>query len=539
MTIAEQVERAKNRMDLAERGLDEYKDKIHRLRNLLAGNPDALIVKGGADDPSEQEVKRAFTTKRPGIFVTDIDSGRDNELLRAIRTLVMQTSYHFPEIEFPDLDFEEATVHSEYLRQRLGEAPIGCDAVEVMQRALYDFLTGGFGWSWIGMQSAKPTIWHVDTLDCKWDQTAPTVRQARWWSTTFRSSLSAWQSMFGPRAFDKYITSKAAQKDAPDQPVELEYYYDIEGSEGTFLVLFRTGETDVDMTPVFRSKNPCFWDYAGQRVPFLPAESLFFMEIPSARFPISLVEQMLPSQIALWENSKTIRQIVDCPAYDEIEEGSLDAKQLQNFEDGEVGGYVIRKKGSTPIISHPARDIPNALLEWDNQNRQRITGQSGANPYASGAPVEGTNYAAEVNAIQNSAGLMAGTIAKLNAGFWIRTVRKFLAKGAAFDEWPLIVRYEKTDLKFDETDPIRTYLKPDTRIVIREDSMQFLDQQTKLAMAAKDVEIAASVGPEALAESYKDYLKAGGKRDIEKYLPQAQPVPAPTPGMAPAPTVGG
>ena len=491
------------------------------MRTILAGDPRALVSKGMSDD-DKSDVKRAYVTERNDIFVKDIEEGRSNKILHSIRTLVQQTTYAFPEIECEDLEYEESNLHSEYFRQRLGPSPIGCDVVIEMRRALYDFLTGGFGWVWIGMQGGKPTVRWVDTLDCKWDQQSTTTGSGRWWSCTMYGSLEYWQSIFGKGKFAKYL--KEANP-TPDTPIELEYYYDIEGAEGNWLVLFKTGKDEVDHTPVFKGKNPCWWDYGGQRVPFLPAESMFFMEVPSVRLPIGLIEQMLPSQIALWRVEKGIRDIVDNPAFYEVEKESLDAKQKQVFEDGKVGSVVEREKGSTPIQQHRAMEIPNSLLDWRNYHSDEIIGHSGINPYAAGVGQD-VAFAAETQAIRAASGLMAGTISKENADFWLRMLRKYLAKGAAYDEWPLVVRHEEVTLTFDEANPIKRFLKPDARMTIKEDTMQFMDQPTKVALAAKDLEVALKVAPmfpNAVKEAYTAYLRAREVNNIDKFTKPPDP----------------
>jgi hypothetical protein len=524
------VDKIVDRLRRAERGLEDYWNKVHRLRTIVGGDPRAIFTKGSSNDPSESDIKRAFTTERGDIFVKDIEEGRSNEILRTIRTLVQQTAHQFPEIEAEDLEFEESNLHAEYFRQRLGPAPIGCDAVVHMRRAIYDYLIGGFGWIWIGMQAGRPVIRYVDTLDCKWDQQASTVGDGRWWSTTMYGALSMWQGMFGPRKFDKFIKEK---KPDADTPVELEYYYDIEGSEGMWKVLFKTGNDDVDHTPVYESKNPCFWDYAGQKVPYLPADCMFFMELPSFRLPISLAEQMLPSQMALWESEKTEREIVACSGFYEYEEGSYDGKALQNFENARTGSFLERKTGSAPLVQQKPMEIPQALRERIAYHKQNITGQGGADPYASGAPVEGTTYAAEVNAIKASASLMAGTISKETTALWLRLLRKYLAKGAAYDEWPMIVRHEEVDLVFDKSDPIKKYLKPDARFVLREESTHYEDKQTRLLTAKMRLETTLAVNAQtqgayanAVTEDYNNFLQSAGERNLEKYKP--------VPVMAPA-----
>ena len=535
----DEVERVQDRLTRARSASEPYFAKVHRLRELVTGNPEALNAAGLSADQTETEVKRRNPTRFSDIFVTDIEEGRDNTLLQTIRTLCQQTTYSFPEVEAQDLEFEEANLHAEYFRQRLGPSPVGCDAVYHVRESLYDYMIGGFGWIWIGMQKGKPVIRNVDTLDCLWDQSAQTVAGGRWWSCTMYDTLKAWQSMFGVGKFDKYIKERNPD---PDSPLELQFYYDIETDAGAWKVLFKTGSEEVDNTPVFAGKNPCYWDYGGQRVPFLPAESMFFMRLPSVRLPIGLTEQMLPSQIALWRIQKTIREIGDCPAFYWWRKGALDAAEKQKFEDGKVGGGIEVAEGSDGIHQERALDIPPGLMQEAGMHRQSITAQGGANPYAAGAPVEGTTYAAEVNAIQQNAGLMAGTIAKEHSDFWLRILSKFLAKGAAYDEWPLVTRHEKVTLTFAEADPIKAYLNPDARFVIRENSMQYEDQQARIAKATMALNLALLVQqifPNAVKEAYQNFLQAIGESNTEKYMAPPEPPPMALPGGAEGQVMGG
>ena len=536
MAKKDEVEGIQDRLKRAETSLEPYKDKIHRLRTIALGDPRALIAKGASDDQTEGDVKRAYSSNWPDIFVKDIEEGRSNKILRAVRTLGQQTTHQFPEIEAEGLDFEEANLHAEYFRQRLGPPPLGCDAVIHMRRALYDYLVGGFGWVWIAMKFGKPIVQYMDTLDCKWDQQSPTVGEGTWWSCSMYASLKKWEALFGKGKFDQFIKEKNAK---PDTPLELEYYYDTEGSEGRWKVLFKTGSEDIDMKPVFESTNPCFWDYGGQKVPFLPAECMFFMEMPGARLPFGLVEQMLPSQIALWRSERSIRRIVDNPAFYDIEEESYDPKQLQAFEDGKTGGFLMRKQGKPPVAQMPAMDVPNNLMQWQNQHNQEIVAQGGADPYAGGAPVEGTNFAREVEAIKASTGLMSGSIGKENDAFWLRMLVKFLAKGSTADDWPLVTRHEDVALVFNEQDPIRQYLRPDAKFTIREGSAQFMDKMTKMQIAKARLDTAIAVNSatggayvNAIKEEYNNFLSVNGERNLDKYEPVA-PQPAPAGPTAP------
>src|SRR3990167_2627413 len=505
--------------------------KIHRLRRLVAGGATAP-GSAGPNDNTTPDVKKEHDSEFYDIFVDTIEEGRSNELLRLIRTLVFQVNHKFPEVEFEDLETEEATLHTEYLRQRLGPMPLGCDAVPEMRKALFDYLIGGLGWVWIGVQNGKPVIRSVDTLDCLWDQGAPSIADARWWSCTKHAPLGWWETMYGAGKFAKFRDwNKTTHRDTP---VSLQYYYDLDGPKGNFMVLHKTGDSDVDHEPVIKASNPFVWQYGGESLPYLPCESMMFMELPSVRLPEGLVEQGLPSQIALWRGEKTIRDIVDCPAFYWWNEGTLDATQKQKLEDGKVGSGIEVKEGE--IHQHQALEIPQSLLDWRNHHQDALQGHGGADPFATGVPQD-VDFASQVNAIRKSAGLMAGTIGRDNDSLWIRTITKFLAAGARADEKELVVPFEGIGVTFDATTPIKMMLRPEARLVVKEGSMQFMDDQTKLQLAGLNLDTAIKANAAipgrfqaAVEEAYENFVRAGGEKNVKKYTKPPEPI---APGMVP------
>lgn len=524
--MSEYSEKVRTRLKLTRQATQPFFAKVHRIRRLVAGDLDALVGSGATSAEDEgAKIKREYDSEFFDLLVEDIEEGRSNTLLQGIRTLALQTTHRFPEVEADDLEHEEAVLHSEYFRSRLGPPPWGCDAAREMRRCLYDYLSGGFGWDWIGIVKGRPVVRYVDTIDMLWDQAAPSNADIQWAGCTVRGPLRWWKKMYGRRmsVYDK-IT-----KDNPDQPVDLFYYYDIE-EEGKHIIYLKTGDSEFHEKPLLEAKNPCYWSYGTETKPFLPFESMFFMELPSARLPIGLAEQTLPSQIALWRADKTLGAIVDCPAYYEYEKGALDSVETQKFEDGEVGSMIQRDSGKPPGIQHRALDLPQSLIDWRREHEQKMVGQLGANPYASGGPVEGTTFAAEVNAIQSESSLMAGTIAKDNADFWIRTLKKVLAKGSIYDEGDLVVRYDDINVLFDQNDPVKQYLRPDALLTIRESSMQFQDEKTRLMLARADLDLATSLAtffPNWLPEAAKNYLRARGEKNVKKFLEPPQQSMAP------------
>lgn len=507
-------------------GLQEYFHKLYRLRRLVAGDVDALEDAGSQQDPTN-DLRREQMSRYGNILNKDFEEGRSNKLLQTIRTLALQVSHKFPEVEFEDLEPEEAAVNVGYLKRVLSAQPVGCGAVQQMQRVLLDYLTGGLGFAWVGIKKGRPIIRAVDTLDMAWDLTAPTIAECRWMSCTVPGSLGDWIDQFGAAPFAKYIGKN--RESQADTPIDLEFYYSVEGGEGLYRVLFKTGDEDVDTEAVWTGKNPCFFDIDGEIEPFLPFESMFFMELPSVGQPIGLTEQMLPSQVALWRVEKTIRDLVDLPSFWESEEGAFDDEEYAKFISAEGPGVAIKRKGGKPGMELKSGAVlMQPLLDWRGYHAQEMTAQGGANPYASGAPVEGTTYAAEVNAIQGAAGLMAGAIAKDNDGMWSRVLRKVLAKGAAYDERKIVLHINGVPSEFGPQFPIGPYLKPLAEMVITEDSTQFQPREMRIQAAVRDLDVAlkvAAIAPNAPIEAFQDFLKAKGEKNIDKYLkPPATPM---------------
>lgn len=505
------------RISTTRNALSEFFNKTYKLRRLVAGDVDALDDTGGNSDPANDK-KRESISSHPDILVKDVEEGRSNKLLQSIRTLALQTTHKFPEVEFEDLETEEAAVNVGYLKAVLSAPPRGCGAVQQMQRALLDYLTGGLGFVHIGMRRGRPIIRAINTLDMAWDLTAPTLADARWMSCTVPGSLGDWIEMFGSKPFAKY---QAKNKDESlDSPLNLEWYYDVEG-EGRYKVLFKTGVESIDEQAVFESKTPCYFEVDGEKIPFLPFETMFFMELPSVGMPIGLAEQMLPSQIALWRVEKTIRELVDLPSFYESEDGAFTDDEIKKFESADGPGVHIKRKANKQGMElKTGAPLTQPLIDWRSYHDRELIAQSGINPFSLGAPVEGTNYAAETRAIEGAAGLMAGAIAKDNADFWVRTLRKVLAKGRLYDERAITITVGDAPSTFGPEFPIGQYLMPFAEMVINEDSTQFQPREQRIQTAIRDLDVAlkvAAIFPNAPAEAFDDFLRAKGIKNADAW----------------------
>lgn len=194
--------RINKRIQSTETSLEMYKRKIHRIRRIVAGDIDATDSWGSSSNDQDMLAARPYEPMFPDILVSQVEEGRSNRMLQALRTLTLQVAYTFPDVEFQNVDALEAELNTEYVRQRLGPSPTGCDARHSHRLALLDYLMGGIGAVFGGYEQDKPVLQCVDTMDIAWDQAARFPQEVRWVSIRIRQPLWFWQEMFGKRAIN-------------------------------------------------------------------------------------------------------------------------------------------------------------------------------------------------------------------------------------------------------------------------------------------------------------------------------------------------
>lgn len=520
----------------------EWRRKIHRLRRLTAGDISALDEWGSRSTSREENMATLANGARSSdlydILVMDVEEGRSNDLLNAVRTLMLQVSLQFPDVEFEDLDSDLAAVNSAYIKDRAKR----CALRKHRRLSLADYLISGLGCTFTGLRDGLPFTEFVDALDFVWDLTAQTFDDMRWASRTVRRPLGEWLDDLDAKAGSKMLKALGRERKKSlheDEPIAVACYYDVIGEKGNEAKFVMTGEDKVTEEDLIeRVANP-YADYtSGQRQVIVPFNVTTYLSMPSVRNPIGAVEQMLPAQIAVWKTDRLIQDSLDLgTSAREMEEGAYTPESLEAWKEDPTT-ILVRYQGKQPMIQSPPQDVPPETMAYRNMNESAIVKQSGANPYASGAPVKGTRYAAEVNAIQGSAGLVAGAIAKDEAAAWVVDVQRMLAVGKDYDDEPLLVRLrdgdEVLEIQFDQSNPIRDYLRPDAQIVVAEDGLMYKPRDQKMAMAAADVEMGMSLAalfPNFVKKAAEDYLRAAGKRNIGEYLEAPAPMPMPDPAM--------
>ncbi len=510
----------------AEAVLEPFKRKVYSNRKLVAGDFSSILdaPAAAADGPEDQKKLAEFYD----FIVNSYDEAYTNRILQHVKQVLMQVTFASPEVEFEDLKFEEAAVNSGWVKQRLAEAPLGCGAKDEMRLGLLDYITGGIGWSGVCITRDYPVLRVNDSLDMKWDVHAPTLSKIKWASCTYREPLYYWISVFGAKAFTEYLSKDAVQL---DQILALEYYYDIDTARnGSFYVFIRGDNVEgINQKPVYSGDNPHYFNVHGRRVPFIPHDPIFFLALPSVRQPISMVELMLPAQVALWKQERYENLVVErgAPFY-QGKKGTLKGEALENFQRGETGAYV--EFDESPVLPAQGIQLDASLGERRSYYERAFTSAAGTNPYANGVTQEGTDFAAEVNQIASMSGLTTAYVSRDHAAWWERSVRKFIAVGALNDDMPCSIQVGDVQLDFDAYKPVKMFLRPLADLVISEETTQFQPKAARVADAVKDMEIAAQVQaifPNALAKAYENYLRARGEKNIAQYL--QPPDPAQTP----------
>lgn len=508
MTDEERIRQRLSQEELYRR----HRDKVHKLRRLVAGDVGALDDSGNASETELSQVYKPDSDNWYDILNVDVEDGRSNELFQAYRTLLFQVAYASPDYEFEGLEPELAAVNSLYLKDRMAR----CNASAQARRALGDFLIGGMGCVWVCVKNGLPHVQWLDSMDYIFDTTGQTFMDAKWGAATVRMPLYRWVEMFGSKV------KRIVQEENDEIVIPLKFYYDVDGEKGRFAVFSNGSDAD----PIELTVNPYTIPMGSDEAPMLPFQVMHYLEMPSMKLPLSAMEMMLPHQIAIWRVQRVIRDTADAgqPAW-LVPEGSVDPKAFNDWLDGETGSVLMVKQGQPMPSRLPGDEVPQTLIADLRRNEQGIMAQSGANPYSSGDRVEGIDFAAEVNAIQANSSLVAATLAREFAKFYSETARKVLAVGKAYDQRPITIRYDGLNLTFDESDPIGDYLSPEADLVVSESSIQFSPQQQKIALASAKLDAALKVAqlfPQGVAKAYEALLSAMGEKDVAAWLEQPQ-----------------
>lgn len=532
---------------------DKYRKITHAMRRLVAGDLSLF----GYTSPQEAEKSKDeaglaglnwsdfLTDHLYDIMVTDVSEGLSNQMWRTIKTLTMQVAFKMPTIEFEDLSAEEAAMNQAYLNVICGHAPRGCGAVFQHRKSLVDYMIGGIGATMVTFRKGRPAIEYVDPLDLTWDTSAKLLSDMRWVSRKVRQPLYIWVDMFGRDAMSNYldgVTSDDDETDIMDTHVELEWYYDITGNDGRglhyVLDCLRPDLEDAGsrFTILDKSENPFYCDIDGID-PFLPVNFLYFMEVPSVRFPMAPVFTMLPHQVAIWKMEKNFNAVIDRGrSQHAYEEGSFaDDKAAEDWAKGITAGTIKLKKGARKPETVEGLKLSDEDVAYYQYHAKELNAQGGADPYSGGGRVEGVNFSSEVSAITSASQLTASNAAKDHADHWARSASMLLKAAKTYDTKPITLRLDEVTLPFNDSMPISMFLRPDGDVVVKENSTLFRTRDSRLSEAMALVTLGKELEPRGyqtwLDNALSGLLRAVGEKNIAGWLERTPLMPGMGEGM--------
>lgn len=536
MTSAAQ---ALNRVKSADTSLYDFKKKIHKLRRIVAGDRTALyddVLAENYDSGARQQ--RPFRLDLPDILVEVYGEGENNAMLSILKTLVFQTAYTFPAVKLEGVTDEEQIVNAHYLKQKLGPTiKGGCEFVDQIRIALFDFVIGGIGAVQVSADSdGIPYVRWRDTIDVRWDQQARLPSEIEWISVTNVEPLGVWLDMFPDSKWlqDKVMKHHADNRaNVEDFATELEFYYDVSGKEGSYIVFGREGDNRYTEDPLYEGPNPHKMKVGEVLKPFLPFEMMFFMSIPSVRLPIGLAEMILPAQMAIWEAERHIRSTTKGgrAAY-VIPEKGLDSEGKKVFEQSLENSILWWKDNTMQPSQLAPLEISPGVQEELQRNLAEINRQAGISDYSMGQKADGVETATEARYIAGQGQLTTGTVASANARLCQAALTKFLWIAKRFDKNSFSCQVNGHEYKFGPRTilgPVSRYLKPEAELTVSQDSTRFRSTDEEVAQARMDIEvsqIAAQAGfPNALQAALRKFYEAIGDEDITERLerPQMQP----------------
>lgn len=531
--------------------------KVHTLRAFVLGDYHKGGSVGTQNDEYYDTERYSWRDGMGRIFSKTVEVGRSNQIYRAVRTVVQQTSYRRPAFDFPDAPPDVSSIMGLYLNQVMGPKPLGCDARVAHQLKLADFVIGGQGASWQTMMLGKPVTRYVDTLNVLYDPNEEYRTDMGWVAVIVVMTMSQWEreypgfrKRYAKAAHDDGKTDVGGTNANPDglggdeaevkeamgeRSVPVAFYYDTEGEAGHF-AMFPVMGGEILEEPIFPMEdNPHkFWTGASFE-PFLPVDIMFSSHLPGTGYPISFVELMAPLQVELNRIQDAISVMASNLPFVTAEEGAYSEAELQKLSNRKANEVIFNKPNKPPaqVVSTP--ELSATALQRLNTIEQQLTAASGVNPYSSGDKVEGISYATEVKAIQAESGLTKSTIAAECAMSWSRVASQMIANGHQYDFTHREIHYDDLILEFGPENPIGDYLLLDVAPVVDEDRIVYEGPEDRVARSLKQFEYAMQavqtgiIPPNTLIHAYTGVLEAFGEKNTSRHFeaPQAAPQMAP------------
>jgi hypothetical protein len=502
------------------------KERIVKFRRIVAGDYSDVdpTFAPQSDDGSLVDKRSPEITDIYKVLNKNFEAAKNNYALQHIRTIIQQTSYRMPSIEFEDLTPEESSLNAAYLNKRLGQKNRGgCNSLYHQRLTLTDAIIGGLGWTLTaGDARGRPSMRFADCMNVWWDADAEIIEDGTYIFYDTWESLGTWLAMFPESKGLKELANQYktdGEEDAwVDTIVRGRYYWDTDTEHGTEALFIEGIEN-----PVHHDEN--LYRNADNE-PTLPLHSISMLMIPGAAHPFSLFEQMLPgilflrhADASIAEAARLARPIVD------VEEGAYSELSIKQLLTGRTNGFLFRKAGKPPAVIMDSTDLPKVFVQLYDKGKENIIAAVGINPYASGGKVDSVNYAAEVNAIESAAGLNAGAITSEVAAHWSNTCSAILSMAAQYDDRPISFTIAGLLHEFGPDFPISRFINPHGTPIVAEDSTTFQPQERKRQAALENFRISVEynaavpgMGQASITKRYEEYLVASGVKDVKSHF---------------------
>lgn len=521
---------------------EDWRRWLHGLRRITLGDYSELGLMERQEVPATNDddarpVNSKISHLNP-VQLRDAAEGKSNHMIRAIGNIVMSLVNNAPKVEFEGIDGQEALFHRLLIERELGPKPWGCDFVESARVAVYDACFC-IGWMTIIFDKTQPAITRLDPLDVVWDQSGATPAHAQWVKFNATERASHWKQAFKSDAFDSYLS------EGTDPPVSVSFYYDV--SDPTYGIyrayVLEGGDrgTPVKVDGAEGDNYPFLYtnEIAGVNVSmaYLPTTPLYFAMVPGTYFPDSIAYRMVSHQRANLEANGRLLKMVRMGPKRVINLASLDSVTRDSIlQGGDPDLYYLSEDELSKIENvtriEPGVPVDNTLMEYRNEAERMITAMSGEDPFTSGANNDKSyTLATNVAAVQSASRLTVDYRSEIVANCMAQVIQKFLWALREYGDKPTRLQYEDVVLEFDEADRVGQYINPDARVVVRKDTLKYMDQATRIARAGDLMSTSMNIGHPTMMESALDeYLNAQGVTDPDSWLemPQTGDSAAPT-----------
>lgn len=537
--------------------LRPIKNKMLDLRRVVAGDfsrleDDAPTGNFPKLPEDEREADSSWMRGMRWFLQTQFDAGLSNDLMLNLRTLMMQAGMKAPDVEFENAHPKEAVTMSSYLKQTWGKRPRGCNASKHFRQTLLYYMTDGMGWTHVGQRpKGCPGVRSADSLDVIWEPTVPMLDDLEWVGLKLRGTYGHFAKVYGEEKFEQ--VRKAGRRTLSDDSwkegrTEIRHYWEAEedDDEGAFYATWDGGRSKSgkpgDPVTLEEGPNPNYSEVDGWRQSFLPLEPMYFMLLPSTLAPVSIVEAMLPHQVSarIFERYMQVVAIRGVPT---VFGPKLTDEQAEILERGEAMAYFPLEEGQRMPERWEAVGVPREMFQIWQQQKQMLQQMSGVNPYATGGKVEGVEFASEVNAVRETAGLMAASVG-IDMACHIARVAQNCLLTARYDSLRRRLNLDGTPVWFGEGTPngdIFNFFELDADPVVSEDSLSYASKESRMAFYSKLLQVATNptvmaFAPKSAQIWYRKLVQESGQRDVAGHfeLPQAVTTGAEQQGLAQA-----